>query len=211
MNEKRCFFPFDKPTSRIPIKIIASCHKITDLLWQRNNVYCQWQYSSCSWNTEKRARGLCDEGVRDFFPDGDRGGEGRSGRGEQERSPRIKSARIKNASSETSYSRFLPVVGINRPFRRRCINRDRGRATFLRPTLVVATPPGVEWLLLFWAHSLRYPRSLTIKLPSWRTGASIVEEVCWVVIYSSTRSACNVRYVYTGTQGLNLNSRGRLT
>ena len=40
----------------------------------------------------------------------------------------IKSARIKNASSETSYSRFLPVVGINRPFRRRCINRDRGRA-----------------------------------------------------------------------------------
>lgn len=30
----------------------------------------------------------------------------------------IKSARIKNASSETSYSRFLPVVGINRPFRR---------------------------------------------------------------------------------------------
>lgn len=141
------------------------------------------------------------------------GGEGegrdRSGRREQERSPRIKSARIKNASSETSYSRFLPVVGINRPFRRRCINRDRGRATFLRPTLVAATPLGVEWLLLFRAHSLRYPRSLTIKLPSWRTGASIVEEVCWVVIYSSTRSACNARYVYTGTQGLNLNSRGR--
>lgn len=195
-ERKRHFFPLDKPTSRILIKTIASCHKITGLLRERNNVYCQWQYSGCSWNTEERARGLYDEGKR-FLPRWGSGeGGGRSGRGEQERSPRIKSARIKNASSETSYSRFLPVVGINRPFRRRCINRDRGRATFLRPTLVVATPPGVEWLLLFRAHSLRYPRSLTIKLPSWRTGASIVEEVCWVVIYSSTRSACNARYMY---------------
>ena len=131
---------------------------------------------------------------------------GREGR-EQERSPGIKSARIKNASSETSYSRFLPVVGINRPFRGRCINRDRGRATF-PPTLVAPLPfSGVEWLLLFRAHSLRYPRSLTIKLPFWRAGASIVEEVCWVVIYSLTRLACNARYVYTATQGFNSRRR----
>lgn len=143
VKRKWRFFLLDKPTSGILIRTIVSRHKITGLLRQRNNVYCQWQYSGCSWNTKERARGLYDEGKREFFPDGDRG-EDRSGRREQERSPRIKSARIKNASSETSYSRFLPVVGINRPFRRRCINRDRGRATFLRPTLVAATPSGVE-------------------------------------------------------------------
>lgn len=51
--------------------------------------------------------------------------KGRPNRTGVKQNLRIKSsARIKNASSETSYSRFLPLVGINRPFRRRCINKD---------------------------------------------------------------------------------------
>lgn len=143
----------------------------------------------------ERARAVSATRVRDFYPRRGSGtGQGGRKERERERSPGIKSARIKNASSETSYSRFLPVVGINRPFRRRCINRDRGRRTFLpaRSSSARPTPPGVEWLLLFRDHSLRYPAIVDNKTSILAYGcASIVEEVCWVVIYSSARLACN--------------------
>jgi len=140
-RKRRFFFP-DKPTSGILIRTIAGRHKKKRASFDKETTCIASGSILAVRGTPRNVHAVSTTRVRDFFPDGDRGGK--LGRREQERSPRIKSARIKNASSETSYSRFLPVVGINRPFRRRCINRDRGRATFLRPTLVAATPPGVE-------------------------------------------------------------------
>lgn len=134
-----------------------------------------------------------------------------------ERSPGIKSARIKNASSETSYSRFLPVVGINRPFRRRCINRNRGRVTLLLLLLLLLLHLSIPSSY----HPFRsrmtpfIPGSFTSIPAIVDNKTSILTFVCFdrrrgllnrYLFIDTLGAVRRATYTYIGIQGLNLHS-----
>lgn len=134
-----------------------------------HTLYCRGRV--CKWEKEK-GRGTSRQETESREGVGSRTWEGRDGL-----EPRNKEcARIKNASSETSYSRFLSVVGINRPFWRRCINR-KNQALPLSFILCVHTLAPSRYLALPLFTNLEcFSSTGNPKLfrPRWLDGCSLV-------------------------------------